>query len=146
MPAPIDSITVSLSGAITDRGTDPTVELGLTVRNDGDDPVTLRFPSGQRADFAAYRADTETESAWRDNTEHVWQHGAGRLFTQAMGTETLTPGETATYDGTWVDPSPGTYTVVGWLTTSAVGTDEDDMREHDADERDMTATATIEVK
>ncbi len=80
------------------------VQITLTVRNDGDDPVTLRFRTGQRADFTAHDADTG---------DQVWRHGEGRMFTQVLGSETLDPGESTTYEGAWSDPPAGTYRVVG---------------------------------
>jgi hypothetical protein len=115
-----------LDAALATAEGDAGVDLALTVTNGGDDPVTLRFRTGQRADFAAYDgADAEPGA-----DDPVWRHGAGRMFTQALGTETLGPGESATYEGTWPDPPTGEYLVVGSLTAA---------------ERDAAATATLDV-
>jgi hypothetical protein len=109
----------------TDRG-DSGVGLALTVTNEGDRPVTLRFRTGQRADFAAYIAaeavgvDADRAGDTLDpEADPVWRHGEGRLFTQALGSETLEPGASATYEGTWAEPPPGTYLIVGSLTAEA---------------------------
>lgn len=101
--------TTSLSAETTDgeEGRDVTaVRLSFTVRNDGSEPVTLRFRTGQRAEFTAHVAD---------GGDPVWRHAEGRAFTQVLGSETLEPGESATYEGTWSDPPAGTYRVVGEL-------------------------------
>jgi hypothetical protein len=102
---------------------DEGIDLALIVANEGDEPVTLRFRTGQRADFAAYDAADRDEGRGvpRDDPEAdpVWRHGEGRLFTQALGSETLEPGASATYEGTWAEPPPGTYLIVGSLTAEA---------------------------
>ncbi|GAB3698056.1 BsuPI-related putative proteinase inhibitor [Halorubrum pallidum] len=160
MPAPFDSpdppespssLAVSLSATVTDARTAPAVEFALTVRNDGDEPITLRFRTGQRADFAATPIGTGTEPVEGTDPEPVWRHGDGRLFTQATGTETLSPGDAETYEGTWADPPPGTYAVDGWLTVSGYGvrdyeTDGDKTDGDETDEWRPAATTTIEVE
>jgi len=125
------------------------IDLALTVRNAGDAPDTLRFRTGQRADFAAYRID-DTDSGGgnggRENggsgndgggnagdggsADPVWRYGTGRLFTQVLGSETLEPGESVTYEATWGDPPPGRYRFVGEVT---------------AEEHDLTASAVARV-
>ncbi|WP_144798904.1 BsuPI-related putative proteinase inhibitor [Halorubrum depositum] len=115
----------------TDEG-DEGVDLALTVTNEDDDPLTLRFRTGQRADFAAFEsaaADAAGDPR-RSTAGPVWRHGEGRMFTQALGTETLAPGESATYEGTWPTPPPGVYLIVGTLT---------------AEEHDAEATATVAI-
>lgn len=111
---------------------DEGIDLALTVTNEGDGPVALRFRTGRRADFAA-SDDVEGDpvAGGRDGAEPVWRHGEERVFTQALGTETLGPGESATYEGTWRDPPTGEYRVVGRLTAEG----------HDAE-----ATATVGVE
>lgn len=94
----------------------------LTVRNDGVKPVPLRFRSGQRAEFIVDDpADGDT----------VWRYGADRMFTQALGTETLVPGDSTTYEAVWPDPPSGTYRVVGEVT---------------ATEHDVGSETTVTVK
>lgn len=140
-----------LDAALAIDAADGGVDLALTVRNDGDAPETLRFRTGQRADFAAYRTDggdgeaeggdgcdtagggvVDDDVADADTVDGdpVWRYGTGRMFTQALGSETLEPGESATYKATWTDPPPGRYRIVGEVT---------------AEERDPTATAIVEI-
>ena len=113
-------LTASLSATPHDDG----VDLALTVSNDGDDPVTLRFRTGQRADFAAYALSEA------DTSDPVWQHGAGRMFTQVLGSETLEGGQSVTYEATWPAPPSGTYRIVGQLT---------------AEDSDAEAVATVDI-
>ena len=145
-PESPSSLAVSLSASVTGEETDPTVALALTVRNDGDETVTLRFRTGQRADFAAYPIAAGTDSPEGAGMEPIWRHGEGRLFTQAIGTETLSPGDAATYEGTWSDPPSGTYAVAGWLTVSARDEGESETDGGETDGRPPTATATIAVR
>lgn len=121
-----------LDAALATADGDGGLDVSLTVRNVGDEPVTLRFRTGQRADFAAYALDSGdgVDDDWSPADDPVWRHGEGRLFTQALGTETLVPGESTTYEGTWPDPPPGRYRLVGEVTAEA---------------RDATATAVVEV-
>jgi hypothetical protein len=129
-----------LDAALTAADGDEGVDLALTVTNESDGPVTLRFRTGQRADFAAYEGadvdalDADGGDPHRDGivpeADPVWRHGAGQLFTQALGSETLAPDESATYAGAWRDPPTGEYLVVGWLT---------------ADDHDASATARVAV-
>jgi len=109
------------------------LDLTLTVRNAGDAPETLRFRTGQRADFAAYRigdADAGGGAPEGDGGDPVWRYGTGRLFTQVLGSETLEPGESTTYEATWGAPPAGAYRIVGEVT---------------AEECDLRATATTDV-
>ncbi|MBP1921250.1 hypothetical protein J2751_000233 [Halorubrum alkaliphilum] len=117
-------LSTTLSATADSDADDDTsaVQLSLTVSNEGVDPLTLRFRTGQRADFIAHDADTGGQ---------VWQHAEGRMFTQVLGSETLAPGESATYQGTWSDPPTGSYRVVGELA---------------AEEHDATARTTVTVE
>ncbi|PAU84554.1 hypothetical protein CK500_03295 [Halorubrum salipaludis] len=113
-----DDGDASDDGNVSDAGG---IDLVLTVRNGGDAPETLRFRTGQRADFAAYRIEgAEGEDGDREESslddDPVWRYGTGRMFTQVLGSETLEPGETATYEATWGDPPPGRYRIVGEVT------------------------------
>ena len=123
-----------LEASLTAVDGDPGIDLSLTVANAGDEPVTLRFRTGQRADFAAYDAADRDDARGvpRDDPEAdpVWRHGEGRLFTQALGSETLEPGASATYEGTWEAPPSGEFLIVGWLT---------------AEGHDASATAQVAV-
>ena len=86
--------TLHVSVADTDA-----VTFELHVTNTGAEPVTLRFMSGCRADFAVSTDDTER-----------WRFSDGRMFTQSITDERIDPGETTVYDATWREPDPGTYT------------------------------------
>lgn len=121
-----------LSAAMsTAAGDDGGIDLALTIRNAGDAPETLRFRTGQRADFAAYRTGEGDGTAGPDrDSDPVWRYGTGRLFTQVLGSETLEPGESTTYEATWGDPPPGDYRIVGEVT---------------AEERDLSAGTVARV-
>jgi hypothetical protein len=91
---------------------DTVVRFTLTVENDGDEPLELSFRDGQRAEFLAQtEADEET----------VWQWSDGRMFMQMLGSETIEPGETVTYDGIWENPDSGTYRCRGELVAEGHG-------------------------
>lgn len=75
------------------------VQFVFTVRNTEDEPIELRFRDGCTADFVLVEDGMER-----------WRWSNGRLFTQALHSERLAPGEPATYEGSWSDPEPGEYT------------------------------------
>ncbi|MFB6268467.1 MAG: BsuPI-related putative proteinase inhibitor [Halobacterium sp.] len=108
-----------LDATLSASESDGDVDLALTVENTGDDPVTLSFRDGQRAEYVAERADGS----------EVWRYSDGRGFTMALGTEELAPGDTVTYEATWHDPPSGDYTVRAWVVAA------------DADAADETAVA-----
>jgi hypothetical protein len=101
----------------TDRPSYPpgqAVRLILSVRNGGATPATLRFSSGQRCDFAVLD----------DRGRRLWQWSDDRMFTQSLGSMTLQPGETRSFEATWDQRTnqgapvlPGQYHASGWLTT-----------------------------
>jgi hypothetical protein len=83
----------------------------LQVTNTAAAPLELSFSSGQSFDFVVLRG-----------TQEVWRWSGDQMFTQAMRSETLGPGETRTYTATWA-PTPrtsGEYTVRGRLTARNV--------------------------
>lgn len=82
------------------------VSFTLTVTNTGNEPREIRFRSGLEADFAVSR-----------DGEECWRWSDGRMFTQALRTETFAPGESTTYAESWEPSEPGTYTVVAALNT-----------------------------
>ena len=84
--------------------TNEAVAFGFTLSNAADEPVELRFRTGQAAEFVVVEDGTE-----------VWRWSAGRMFTQALWSERLGPGESATYEATWHDPEPGAYEAVATL-------------------------------
>ncbi len=93
-----------------DVGVGDEVEFALTVENTGDDPVELTFRSGLKVDFVV-EADGE----------EVWRASDGRMFTQALQSETIDSGETVTYPGRWPDPDSGAYTAIAELNTTDDG-------------------------
>jgi len=110
---------MELNASVAVRTADDDVLFRLTVRNDGERPLELRFESGQTAEFVV-----------TGDGEPVWQWSDGRMFTQQIRHETLSPGDETTAEGRWSDPPAGRYTVEATLT--------------DADER-PTAETTFEV-
>lgn len=74
------------------------VRFAYTAENTGDDPIELAFRSGQRVEVVV-TADDET----------MWRYSDGRMFTQAIETTTVAPGESFTTAVTWDDPAPGEY-------------------------------------
>ncbi|MFC4543802.1 BsuPI-related putative proteinase inhibitor [Halosolutus amylolyticus] len=87
----------------TDAG-DGTVAFTFSVTNAGADPIELQFSDACKAEFVV-RADGQ----------EVWRFTDGRMFAQVLGSDRLAPDETATYDGEWSDPQPGSYTAVAEL-------------------------------
>lgn len=83
------------------------VEFQLSVTNPSAEAVQLTFPSGQSFDFTVM-----------DNGREVWRWSADQMFTQAVRTETLQPGQTQSYRAVWMPPASlsGEFTVRGMLT------------------------------
>jgi hypothetical protein len=89
------------------------VALTLTVTNGSRSPVTLEFSSGQKVDFEVRRGG-----------QAVWRWSADRMFTQALTSLTLAPGERKVFTETWKQqdnngqPVPaGSYEAIATLTT-----------------------------
>ena len=66
------------------------VGFALAVTNRGTEQVTFQFPTGQMFDFVVTR-----------EAQQVWQWSRGRVFTQALTTLSLSPGETKTFADHW---------------------------------------------
>jgi hypothetical protein len=83
------------------------VRFALQVTNPGPGTVTLDFPTGQSFDFLVARGGTE-----------VWRWSADQVFTQALRTESLAPGETRTFTAAWEPPAGtrGDFVARGFLT------------------------------
>ncbi|WP_117591262.1 BsuPI-related putative proteinase inhibitor [Haloprofundus halophilus] len=94
------------TATLTATPRDDLVEFGLTVENRGDERATLSFRDAQRAEFVVSDASGDGE---------VWRWSDGRMFAQMLGSETLDPGESTTFEGVWDDPEPGDYVAVGEL-------------------------------
>lgn len=89
---------MSLDGQLDIAVTASGVEFTFTVRNEGPDPVDLEFRSGKRADLVVY-----------DEGVEIWRWSDGRMFTQAVETETVAPGGALVHESVWDAPSPGRY-------------------------------------
>ena len=79
-------------------------EFVLTIENLGKAAEELSFSSGQRAEFTAQKGG-----------DIVWQWSEGRMFTMALSTDQIDPGECRSYTGAWEDPAPGKYVIAGRL-------------------------------
>ncbi|WP_224269257.1 BsuPI-related putative proteinase inhibitor [Haloprofundus salinisoli] len=101
-----------LTATLTATPQEEYVEFELTVENRGDERVTLSFRDARRAEFVVTDADGDSE---------VWRWSDGRMFAQMLGSETLDPGESMTFEGVWDDPEPGEYAVVGELAAADAG-------------------------
>jgi intracellular proteinase inhibitor BsuPI/copper amine oxidase-like protein len=89
------------------------VRLSMSISNPARTTIALQFSSGQHYDFEVRRG-----------RETIWRWSAGRMFTQALTTLTVGPGERRVYSETWNQrdnngqPVPaGTYTAIATLTT-----------------------------
>jgi len=110
---------MGLQATLTVEADDDAVGFVLRVANDGEAPVDLTFSDGQRIDVEV-----------RDGDRTVWRFGEGRMFTQALGSDAVPPGDAVTYPATWPDPTPGEYEAEATLS---------------ANDADVAATATFSV-
>lgn len=97
---------MSLEGALetaADGGRDA-VMFVFTVTNTSDEAVDLQFSDSCKAEFVV-----------EDDADEVWRFTEGRMFAQVLSSETLGPGEAATYEAEWSDPDPGEYTAIAEL-------------------------------
>lgn len=87
------------------------VVLALHVTNTADQPLEVRFSSGQTHDFAILNS----------GGAEVWRWSADRMFTQALQTRTVAAGQTVTYEESWSPAgASGRFTAVGRLSSSNV--------------------------
>lgn len=110
---------VSLDGRLAADVGDGAVAFVFTVTNDGSEPADLTFRSGLRAEVVVSEGETE-----------VWRWSDGRLFTQAVETETVGPSGSVRFELRWADPEPGTYTATASLAAA---------------DADLTDRVTVEV-
>jgi archaellum component FlaG (FlaF/FlaG flagellin family) len=89
---------MTLEPSLTATVTDGSVTFAFRVKNTGDDPVDLRFNSGQTADVVVYDSDRE-----------VWRWAEGQMFTQMIRDTTVVPGDEIGEEFTWTNPEPGEY-------------------------------------
>ncbi len=95
---------MALTGSLDTEVETDRVSFTFTVENEGDEPVTISFRDACTADFAVL-----------DDGEERWRWSQGRMFAQALQSESLDPGEAVTYEGEWQDPEAGTHTAVATL-------------------------------
>ena len=99
-------LALSLGEAPTAAGTPIVLELAAT--NDGQAPLVLDFPDGQRYDFEVFSEDGAS----------VWRWAEGMFFTMMLGRETLETGASLRWTERIADGLPaGVYRVVATLTT-----------------------------
>jgi hypothetical protein len=86
-----------------------TIKMKLSVVNKTARPAVLEFPTGQRFDFVVSAGGKQ-----------VWQWAADRMFTEALGSETVAPGDSLVYEVEWdqrlgdgTNPGLGAYTIRG---------------------------------
>lgn len=80
-----------LGSSLNVRVVEDTVVLEIHVTNVTSGPITLEFMTTQRYDFAI-----STEAG-----ESLWSWSAARSFGEALGYETLEPGQSQRYMATW---------------------------------------------
>ncbi|HET6780846.1 MAG TPA: BsuPI-related putative proteinase inhibitor [bacterium] len=108
----------SISKRAFDAG--ESIEVTITVRNAGSNPVTLTFFSGQRFDLLVRRP--RGDEIWR------WSHD--KAFIQIVQSIPIRPNEPLTLKGSWDQRDyqgrravPGTYEVVAFVTGRTEGSE-----------------------
>lgn len=91
--------------ATLEAAVDGDVAFAFRVVNAGTDPVSVTFRSGQTADLTVYD----------DTAEMVWRWSSDKMFTQAIETRTLGPGQALEETFTWESPPSGSYSAVATL-------------------------------
>lgn len=92
--------------ASIDVAVEEDVEFLVAVTNAGEEPVELTFDTGLDVDVAVSPSDGD---------DPVWRWSDDRMFTQAVQTETLEPGESFERTLDWSDPPEGEYEAVATL-------------------------------
>ena len=105
---PDAQLTVSLATDKPRYAPGEAIALTLTATNDGGQPITLHFSSGQRYDFTVEDAAGRT----------VWRWSAEKGFIQMLGDETVAAGGELVYRERFEERlAPGTYRITGMVTT-----------------------------
>lgn len=112
-PGPVGVLTGDFNQGIVEVTADPDppvagaeVRWSFRVSNRSDDPLTLRFSSGQRAEITLTR-----------DGDDVYRWSEGRVFTQALEEVALGPGDETTFElQGGLDVAPGTYELTAELT------------------------------
>jgi len=115
-PGPSRTAAMTLESSLVVT-VDDGVTFAFTVDNAGDEPRDLTFRDGTTADVVVSEpGDGNGPGAGAE----VWRWSDGRMFTQAVRTVTLAPGESLTEELTWSDPPTGTYTAEASLAAADV--------------------------
>jgi hypothetical protein len=85
------------------------LDLVIEVKNTSDTLQTLRFTSGKRFDFQAFKPG---------ETEPIWTWSAGRMFTQMLRDQLIEPGATATFKAKWPAPPQGKFSIRAKITAN----------------------------
>ena len=96
-PAGSESAGGSTGPLVASLSVEPTAEsvrFLLQVTNATQSPLALQFSSGQSYDFAV-----------SDGGTSVWTWSADKMFTQALRSVTLAPGETRSFEERWRPPA-----------------------------------------
>ena len=108
--------------SITKRAFDPgeSIEITITIRNAGVNPVSLTFFSGQRFDLLVRRP--RGDEIWR------WSHD--KAFIQVIQSIPIRPNEPLTLKGSWDQrdyqgrrADPGAYEIIAFVTGRIVGSE-----------------------
>lgn len=97
---------MDVAGTLHVTPRDGEVAFEFTVSNQSTEIIELDFATGFIADFAVFEDDAE-----------VWRWSDDKLFTQALETETLEPGESFRETALWIGPDPGDYRAIAELQT-----------------------------
>ncbi|RXI98317.1 hypothetical protein DS745_18490 [Anaerobacillus alkaliphilus] len=77
----------------------------LSLTNETDEKVFLQFPSGQQFEIIV-----------KDQSSNVvYKYSEGKMFTMAIVTREMAPGETLVWEDEWNEAVPGTYVITGEL-------------------------------
>jgi|GEM_PF-2582964 len=85
------------------------VLMTLVLTNNGTKDATFRFRSGQQHELVIQQKDAGGK--W----VKVWQWSDDMMFTEALTSITLEPGQFETFTGTWEAEQAGEYRVIGTM-------------------------------
>lgn len=115
------AVTTALSLGTDRVAPGDSIPLTLHVVNGTTEPLILEFTSSQRYELWLAPATGEP----------IWTWSADKLFMQALGQDTIAPGDTIQFADVVPAPSePGTYRVIGSIVTTT---------------RDLSDTAAVTV-
>lgn len=103
-PPPVTSLLVEVEP--------DTVHFVFQMTNAGDTPLVLEYATGQEYDFLVYR-----------DGEELWRWSGDRMFTQALHTDTIAPGETRIHRATWTPATRHEGDLVARAVLTAAGSE-----------------------